>query len=193
MATPSSAPLSPEEARTALDLIEQTAREVRRRTAHGGMPYFFIIWGWVWLLGFTANALLSPEARGWVWLSLDVAGLAATYYVVLRISRRVRWRLGPLMFWFWAVWLGYAGLFAWLLPVQGHSLALFLTLYFMQAYVVMGLLLYRSAFLIALGLVVSGLTLLGYLLFPGIFNLWMAVFGGGTMIAVGVYMLYAWR
>ena len=67
----------------------------------------------------------------------------------------------------------------------------FITTAIMFAYVVMGLWL-RMAFLTALGVLVTALTLGGYLLFyPEWLNLWMAFTGGGAVLASGVYL--TWR
>ena len=39
---------------------------------------------------------------------------------------------------------------------------------------------------------VTALALIGYLLLPDIFYLWMAVLGGGGMIALGLYIRSRW-
>ncbi len=42
------------------------------------------------------------------------------------------------------------------------------------------------------GLIIMALALIGYFLLPGIFYLWMAVLGGGGMIALGLYIRSRW-
>jgi len=42
------------------------------------------------------------------------------------------------------------------------------------------------------GLAITALALIGYFLLPGIFYLWMAVLGGGGMIALGLYIRNRW-
>jgi hypothetical protein len=39
---------------------------------------------------------------------------------------------------------------------------------------------------------IAALALIGYYFFPGIFYLWMGVLGGGTMIALGLYIHTRW-
>ncbi|MDP6981642.1 MAG: hypothetical protein VX528_00815 [Candidatus Latescibacterota bacterium] len=40
---------------------------------------------------------------------------------------------------------------------------------------------------------ITGLSVAGYVLFPEHFSLWMALTGGGGLIAGGAYALRAWR
>ena len=42
------------------------------------------------------------------------------------------------------------------------------------------------------GLILTALALVGYFLLPGLFNLWMAVLGGGGMITLGLYISLRW-
>ena len=41
-------------------------------------------------------------------------------------------------------------------------------------------------------IVITALALIGYFLLPGIFYLWMAILGGGGMIALGLYIRSRW-
>ena len=61
----------------------------------------------------------------------------------------------------------------------------------MQAYVVAGL--WTDTYLLWAGLLVTVLVLAGVVLFPAIFWIWMAVCGGGTLIATGFYVRHGWR
>jgi hypothetical protein len=40
--------------------------------------------------------------------------------------------------------------------------------------------------------IITALALVGYFLLPGIFNLWMAILGGGGMIVLGLYIRSRW-
>jgi hypothetical protein len=42
------------------------------------------------------------------------------------------------------------------------------------------------------GLIIIALVLTGYFLLPDIFYLWIAILGGGGMIALGVYIRSRW-
>jgi len=189
-------PITPEEAQEALELVERTTRQMRRAVAHGGMPYFLMIWGAVWILGFGGTHLLGPGSpqTGILWIVLDTLGVIASFGVGGWFGRRVRrgpW--GPsMMGLFWLAWIGYGILLVYFArPQSGNQLALLISLFAMFAYVTMGIF-YRSRFLVGLGLGVTLFLVGGYLLIPPYFNLWMALLGGGSLMAAGLYIWYAW-
>jgi hypothetical protein len=61
----------------------------------------------------------------------------------------------------------------------------------MFGYLVMGLWLGR--FFLWLGLLVTATTLVGYYFVSDYFFLWMALTGGGSLIAAGVFIRKFWR
>ena len=76
------------------------------------------------------------------------------------------------------------------MPNQEVSLRFPSSLVAMQAYVVAGL--WIDSYLLWLGIAVTVLILLGLFLFPAVFWLWMAIFGGGSLIATGFYVRHFW-
>ncbi|NPA91624.1 MAG: hypothetical protein GXO55_09290 [Chloroflexi bacterium] len=188
--------ISPEEAREALDLIDRTTQHMRRSLAHGGAPYFLLIWGVVWMLGFGATHFLGPDSPtvGLIWMVLDTIGIIASFAVGWWISKQMRSpRYGATVGIYWLAWIVYGALIVYFAhPQSGNQLSMLVALLAMFGYVTTGIL-YRSRFLTGLGLVMTGLILAGYLLWPAYFNLWMAVLGGGSLIAAGVYILRFWR
>ncbi len=195
MTTPSSH-ISSDDAREALALIEETTRHMRRTLAHGGAPYFFFIWGVVWMLGFGATHFLGPDSHtvGTVWLVLDVLGFIASFGVGWWLSRRIRSpRYGANIGFFWLVWMLYGALIVYFAhPESSLQLSLLVSLLVMFGYVTTGIL-YRSVLLAGLGVIITLFILAGYFFIPEYFNLWMAILGGGSLIAAGAYMLWAWR
>lgn len=188
-------PITPEEAQEALELVERTTRQMRRAVAHGGTPYFLLIWGAVWTLGFGGAHFLGPDSpqTGILWVVLDTLGVIASFGVGWWFGRRVRrGPLGPSVGLFWLAWIGYGLLLVYFArPQSGDQLALLISLFAMFAYVTMGIF-YRSRFLGGLGLGVTLFLVGGYLLIPPYFNLWMALLGGGSLMATGLYMRYTW-
>jgi hypothetical protein len=67
---------------------------------------------------------------------------------------------------------------------------MFIILFVMVGWLAMGLLLSFTS--IWPGVIITALALVGYFLLPGIFNLWMAILGGGGMIALGLYIRSRW-
>ena len=188
-------PITPDEAREALELIEDTTRQMRRLTAHGGIPFYLVLWGMIWILGFGATHFLGPNSHavGTVWAVLSLLGLVASFGYGAWLGRRVHYSRGERVGLFWLAWLFYGGLLVYFAhPRSGEQMSLMISLLAMMGYVISGLL-YESRFLVVLGLVVTGLIVAGYLLAPDSFNLWMAVLGGGSLVAAGLYIHRAWR
>ncbi len=188
--------ISPEEAREALNLIEHTTQHMRRSLAHGGAPYFLLIWGVVWVLGFGATHFLGANSPtvGLIWMVLDTVGILASFAIGWWISKRMRSpRYGPAVGLYWAAWVVYGALIVYFAhPQSGNQFSVLVALLVMFGYVTTGIL-YRSTFLAGLGGIMTGFILVGYLLCPAYFNLWMAVLGGGSLIAAGLYILWTWR
>jgi hypothetical protein len=67
---------------------------------------------------------------------------------------------------------------------------MYIILFVMTGWVAMSLLLSFGS--VWPGLIITALALIGYFLLPGIFYLWMAVLGGGGMIALGLYIRSRW-
>jgi hypothetical protein len=61
----------------------------------------------------------------------------------------------------------------------------------MLCYVIAGI--WFDLYLLWLGLIIAALILVGLFVFSAFFWLWIAVFGGGTLILTGVYVRYFWR
>ena len=112
-----------------------------------------------------------------------------------RLGRRVR---GPStvfyakrisLFWLLLIFYGAATI-AIARPADGKQLTMLVILFIMIGQMSMGLLFSFSSTWWALP--ITALALVGYFLLPGFFYLWMAVLGGGGMIALGLYIRSRW-
>lgn len=185
--------ISQQEAQQSLRDIEAVMTHTRRALAHGGGPYYMLLWGTIWFLGFGLSQFASADVIGWGWALLDTLGALLSVWIGFTQSRRVRsTTLGPRLGLFWLALFGYAFIWMWLQPpASGMQLALMLTLYTMFGYVVMGLWLHINLS-VGVGLAVSAIAVATYFLLPGWFYLTMAVLGGGTLFASGWVMLKRW-
>ncbi len=181
--------VSEQEARESLAAVEDAMARCRRSLASAGAPYL-IIWGAIWIAGFVAVQFWN-QTGGWIFTGLDVIGILLSVAVGVAQGRRgpvrsaeersLRRRLlvfGIAVFAF--IWLSLA--------MMGTSDPLKCTAVacttMMFAYVVMGLWL-DALYLAWAGFAVAALTAVGFFLLPQWFMLWMAVFGGGTLLGVG--------
>ncbi len=186
--------ISRNEAQSTLETIEQIQRQTRRALAHGGGPFYMMLWGAIWFLGYLANQFLSEQLAGYIWMFLVSLGMIASIAIGWRHARRLRHpthdaRIGL----FWLAWIIYSSLIIWLTGAQTDAtlLSLIIALFAMFGYVVMGLWLWRP--LAWIGIAVTVIAVGAYLLLPDYVDLVMALLGGGTLFVSGLYIYRSWR
>ena len=159
--------VSQEDARESLTMIKATSDHTRKVIASSYASGLLILWGVIWVVGFV-SVHFYPRRAGYIFNTLNAIGL-------------------------WFLLFAFASLWLLLLsPAKGIQLCAFLCTVAMFGYVVLGLWL-GSYFMVWLGLMVTGLTFLGYYVFPGYFYLWMSPMGGGALLGTGVYIRVRWR
>lgn len=188
--------VSRKDASDALEVIGSADRRVREIRGNREASPFLIVWGLVWLI---ANAVsdLWPTAAGMGWLIGVIAGCVATAVLVVlqarrmvsqqihtsaeRIQHRTRMlMLGVTVLLFFPVMLTV------LWPLTGRQQNAFISLFWAFAYMASGAWLGKRLFIT--GLATAAAILGGYLLLREHFSLWMAVFGGGSLILGGLWL-----
>jgi len=188
-------PISSDEARAALATIHETTQQARRWLAHSGVGYYLVLWGSIWALGFLASYIFGETSRlaARIWSGLSGLGVLISFGMGFYFGQRAPSPRGMRLGLYWLAWILYASLIiAFAHPQSAQQQALLISLFAMMGYVTTGLLL-DSRFLGLLGLGLTALLVVGYLAFPNAFALWTAFFGGGGMIAAGMYILRQWR
>lgn len=188
--------ITPTEAEEALDAIQSTMNKTRRAISSSGSHAFLILWGFIWLSGFMSSHFLPGETAGHVWMWLDILGGVLSVVVGARMNRSVRspalTATGKRIGWFWLLLFFYCAAaigVAW--PLDYMKIAMLITIFAMIGWMAMGLLLSFPS-MIKWGLAITALALIGYFLLPDYFYLWMAILGGGGMIALGLAIRYRW-
>jgi hypothetical protein len=186
--------ISSSEAEQALAAIQVVMQKTRRMVSSSGAYLFLLVWGIVWLLGFLCSQFLPNQTGGYIWMGLDVLGGLFSAIIGIRMSRSVHSASAPSgkrigLFWFLLFLLCSAAIWvSW--PIDGKQLAMLIILFVMTGWIAMSLLLSFAS--IKLGLAMTALAMIGYFLLPDYFYLWMAVLGGGGMIAASLYIRYRW-
>ncbi len=179
--------LNPNDAATALDDIATVQRHTRDTLIYGRAAVFFILWGVLLAIGYVVS-FVAPAFAETGWRAVIIAGFTSTAVLIYRRpahAGRARWDR-PMMFAQLALY-GYGWLFmmlAW--PLSPRQLDAYWPNVFMLGYVLAGLWLGR--FFLILGLSVTALTAVGYVWSGAWFPLWMAVVGGGGLIAGGLWL-----
>ena len=185
--------LSPDEAQRALRNIDASRAAIRSAVRTHRGHYHLWLWGVIWvIMALLAHVRGVAGVRLFPWIT--GAGVIAAFFigwwqsgqVRASVDRRLLAAIGLLFVFGLFVWPFVLGL-----PRSNEVIFAYLALLCMQAYVVAGL--WMDSYLFWTGLVVSALILVGLLLFPAVFWLWFAIFGGGTLILTGFYVRYFWR
>jgi len=176
--------LSAQEAKQTLHDIDDVMARTRRVVTAGHSAPLFVLWGFIWFLGFGASQFW-PDRQGLVWLALDVPGIAGTIWFMIRSGRPTKNRLAVRILYFSGVLAVFAVVWAFLLaPFNTARLGAYIVTVIMFGYVALGHWLHR-AFTI-LGVAVTAMIVLGAVLWPEWLNLWTGVMGGGALVAAGV-------
>jgi hypothetical protein len=177
--------ISPTEAEEALAAIQSMVRKTKRRISQSGAYAFLIVWGFVWMFGFLASHFVHNETIGYIWMGLDILGGNRDIRSPSAVAsgRRIAW-FWLLLFFYCIAAIGVA----W--PLDGQKLAMFILFFVMVGWMAMSLLLSFTSFW--WGLVITAIALIGYFFLSDIFYLWMAILGGGGMIALGIYIRKRW-
>jgi hypothetical protein len=187
--------ISPTEAEETLASIQSIMQKTRHSIASGGTAITLIVTGVVWLVGFMCTQFLSGAIVAYIWIGMSLLGSLLGTLLGFRLGKRVRTpsaapmakRIG--LFWLLLVFFGIATI-AVARPTDGKQVTMFVILFIMLGQLSMGPVISFSSVWWALP--IAALALAGYFLLPGIFYLWMAILGGGGMIAYGLYIRSRW-
>jgi len=184
-----------------LGQIQRVQEAARKSFASSHASSILMLWGCVWFFAFL-SCYYFPHYHGWIWLSGNIIGIVGMALIFMLGKKTVRAKnivskkLGWRIFWFWFLLFIYGDVFLTLLWTErgfkGSQIAAFVCALVMFAYVVMGLLM-DIKFMLWLGLVVTALIVIGYLFVHGLFDLWMAPAGGGTLFLTGLYIRLKWK
>ncbi len=176
--------LSPQDAARALKDVEQVAGRSSTLRGYRVASPALILWGLVWIVA-SLCCERWPQRAGAFWLVGDLAGMAGSALIGLRLARvrRGDWRGLATQ----AVAVVTATAAAGLLQVRAvETLTAFFCLLVGGAYMAWGV--WRGARFFALGLIIAAVSLAAGLLHPPHFYLWMAGVGGGALILGGLWL-----
>src|SRR5258708_15355680 len=175
------------EASEALAEINDVVQRVRQSRIYNLNSLIMVLWG---VLVFAGNAAtwLWPRYGGYIWITVDIVGVAGMFAIsVLNYSRtRVRtFEVRTLVVFLLFFAFGY-----FCTNVLGHftprQQGTFWPIYFMLFYTIAGL--WFGYALVAIGVGISALTLIGYFYIGEAFPLWMAFVNGGGLIPGRLWM-----
>lgn len=183
--------VSPEEAQEALSTIQLTL--VKTRKSYGYNGYYLITWGLIWFVGFLANQYLPNGPLGWIWGGLSTIGWVLSAALGIYQSRHVRSTMNSRVGFFYLALFVFAVLwFVILEPLTVKQGVLFFITLILFGGIVAGVFVRSISTIIGCG-GITILALIGYYLLPAYFYVWMAIFGGLTMVGIGAVIRLRWR
>jgi hypothetical protein len=175
------------EAASALSDIASIAHRVRQSTTYNLASLMLILWG---VLVFAGNVAtyLWPQQGGYIWIVANALGFLGSCAIGAFEGRRTKLRnfdlraVAAFLLFFafgilWSIGLGH---------FTPRQLGVFWPTYFMMVYTVVGL--WVGSAIVAIGLGITTLTLIGYFFSGDAFDLWMAVVNGGGLVLGGLWM-----
>lgn len=170
-------------------LGEVTAAQRKARQLQGyskAAPHFFL-WGLIWAVGY-AGTEFFPANAGMLWLVLDVIGIAGSFLLgrasaapAARTQRSVNFLVASVAL---AAFIGAT--YYIMQPQTSAQAGAFPALVLALLYTAVGTI--AGTRWIVIGVALSTLTLIGYALLREHFMLWMAFFGGGSLLLTGAWM-----
>jgi hypothetical protein len=188
--------LNSEQASIALNDISEAQRKVTIFTGYQHAAPHFWLWGVIWFIGYSATDL-QPGYAGEIWLTLNLIGFMVGAWLARANAAQARGSdarahnaagipARQVIFVGLAFALFIAATFILFNPTKPTQFATFPALLVGFVYTLVGI--WGGARWLVAGIGLSVLTMVGYLYAPQHIMLWMAVFGGGTLIASGFWM-----
>lgn len=192
--------VSQQDAQDSLIQIHDAAIRMRKVITSSYASGLLILWGLIWIVA-SGGTYYFHSLAFYIWIVLAGLGCIATSFILWRQLRSTTptrisgaSKIWLRIFGLWILLFVYIGVWLSIFrPESGIKMNAFICTACMFAYIVMGLW-FESYFMVWLGLIVTGITLVGLYLLPhGYYNLWMALFGGGAILGTGLYIRIFWR
>jgi len=184
--------LSQDQAAESLKEIDRTRRRSAQAWSYAHSSPFFIMWGVIWMVGYTATDFY-PHYAGALWTVLMIVGFLGQMGIGRHRARGGQLHPGMnryaglrMLGSFLAIFGFVAATYAVFGHVGWKQQASFVPLLTALFYVLIGL--WAGTRFVITGIAVAALTLGGFFYLPSHFLLWMAAVGGGALVLAGVWM-----
>ena len=187
--------ISSTEAAEALRDIAQTDRRTRVSGAYHVASPHLILWGLVWVAGYTASGLTPPEKWGLVWLPLIAIGVLGAILLGLRAGGQSKgaaaggagFAVGKSMVLAVAIGMFMGAVYFVFQPASPLPYLVFPALITALIYVLLGALIGLPRYT-AIGAIMFLVTMIGFVYAKPMLPFWIAAAGGGGLILGGLWM-----
>jgi len=184
--------LSTEQAAESLKEIDRTRRRSADAYVYANSSPFFVMWGVIWMIGYTGTDLY-PRVANLLWFALLLVGIAGT--ILIGRARANAGQPHPgvtrhagsrFLATFFAIGIFIAATFALFGHVTHEQQAAFTPLIVALVYSIFGI--WRGPRFLVTGIAIAALTLGGYFFLHEHFMLWMAAVGGSALVLAGLWL-----
>ncbi len=186
------------QAQESLDAVQETIGKAEKSIFSAYANPMLILWGTVWVVAYTASHFYLQHVWAIMWTAAAIGGIGS-FFIILKyfsdapVKSASGNNLLRKVVWMWIFLSLYLLIWLYILkPFNGQQLNAFLMTAAMFAYVIMGLW-FSSRFFIALGLIITVTTLIGYAALKPYYCLWMAATVGLALLLTGIYIRLKWR
>jgi hypothetical protein len=184
--------ISSTEAAAALRDIAQTDRRTRVSGAYHVASPHLILWGLIWVVGYTGCGLTPPEQWGLVWLPLILVGVVGAIVLGMRagpkgISGAPGFSVGKSVTLALAIGAFMGSVYFVFQPASPLPYLVFPALITALVYVLLGGLLGLPRY-VAIGAIMFLVTMAGFVYAKPFLPFWIAAAGGGGLILGGLWM-----
>jgi hypothetical protein len=174
------------EAASALSDIDDIVSRVRQSQIYNIGSLMLIMWGALTFTGYLVT-YLSPRNASYGWIAVYVAGILGSIVISVSAGGRLSVRrFDARMFTAFFLFIAFGVFSSWLGHFSPRQLGTFWPIYFMLFYTIAGL--WVGQALVAIGVSIIALTLIGYFFVGDAFDLWMAFVNGGGLVLGGLWM-----
>jgi hypothetical protein len=189
--------ITDQQAKASLEMIQQTTTKTKNSKASFGSPWL-ILWGALWMVAYTAAHFYRGHYAHLIFPAMGIIGSIGSGLLVWWDKTKAPVKgtssnpLDKKILRFWGFLALYVVIWIMIVRPDSFELNVVIVTAVMFAYVVMGLF-YEVKLMIILGIFVTAITLLAYFFFPHYYCLFIAFFGGGSLLGTGIYMRLMWR
>lgn len=180
--------MSAGQAAAALHEIENTERRTRNANSYTIASPYLILWGVIWIGGYSGSAFLPPERWGLVWLPLSVLGTIASVWLGSRSKASAQeGAFGRAVLMALSIMIFIGCTYFVFKPTSVLPYLVFPTLMAGLVYALAGALARMPRF-VWIGAAIWLLTMIGYVAAPAWTAIWVAIAGGGGLVLGGLWL-----
>src|SRR5688572_28512532 len=95
------------EAQASLANINEAIAQTRKAIAHGAAAPLLILWGLIWMIGYSGTHFF-PRSAGWLWMLLISLGTVLSWWLGWHLRSPVKSPHDAKIGFFWLILFGYA-------------------------------------------------------------------------------------